>query len=149
MKKVFVMLFAVVIAVSASAKVDPVPVENEKVMAAFQDQFGEATQVNWTEKDGYFLASFKWNNDRMLAWYTSEGVVEAVQRSIQTNQMTFLAAEAVDKLMKDKALLNVAEISKQGELFYLVKIEDEKCLSVYKISAYGDYTRIEKTKKKK
>jgi hypothetical protein len=149
MKKVFVMLFAVVIAASAWAKPSPSPAENEKVMAAFQEQFGEAKDVNWTEKEGFYLASFKLNNDRMLVWYTAEGVVEAVQRTIQTNQLTFLAAEAVDKLMLNKALLNLVEISKQGELFYIAKIEDEKCISVYKVSASGDYTRIDKTKKKK
>jgi hypothetical protein len=149
MKKVFVMLFAVVIAASAWAKPSPSPVENEKVMAAFQQQFGEAKDVSWTEKEGFFLASFKLNNDRMLVWYTTDGVVEAVQRTIQTNQLTFLAAEAVDKLMLNKALLNLAEISKNGELFYLAKIEDEKSISVYKVSASGDYTRISKTKKKK
>jgi hypothetical protein len=149
MKKVFVMLFAVVIAASAWTKPSPSPAENEKVMAAFQEQFGEAKDVNWTEKEGFYLASFKLNNDRMLVWYTAEGVVEAVQRTIQTNQLTFLAAEAVDKLMLNKALLNLVEISKQGELFYIAKIEDEKCISVYKVSASGDYTRIDKTKKKK
>ncbi len=143
------MLFAVVIAASAWAKPSPSPVENEKVMAAFQQQFGEAKDVNWTENGGFYLASFKLNNDRMLVWYTAEGVVEAVQRTIQTNQLTFLAAEAVGKLMQNKALLNLVEISKQGELFYVAKIEDEKCISIYKVSASGDYTKISKTKKKK
>jgi hypothetical protein len=149
MKKVFVMLFAVIIAVSASAKVDPAPVENEKVMAAFEKQFTEAVDVSWTQKQGYFLASFKMNNDRMLAWYTPDGEVEAVHRSIQQKQMTYLASEAVTQLTKDKQILNIAEISKQGELFYLVKTDEEKCFSLYKISASGDYTRIEKTKKRK
>lgn len=149
MKKVFVMLFAVVIAASAWASPSPTPVENEKVLAAFEKQFGEAKDVNWTEKQGYFLVSFKLNNDRMLAWYTAEGEVEAVQRSVQTSQLTFLAAETVEKLIQDKALITLAEISKQGELFYLAKIDDEKCVSIYKIYASGDYYRISKTKNKK
>lgn len=149
MKKVFVMLFAVIIAVSASAKVDPSPVKNEKVLASFEKQFAEATHVSWTEKQGYFLASFKLNDDLMLAWYTPEGEVEAINRWIQLNQMTFLAAKAVTELTKDKYILSMAEISKQSELFYLVKTEDAKCFSVYKVSASGDYTRISKTKKKK
>lgn len=146
MKKVFAMLFAVVIAASAWAS--PSPVENEKVMAAFEKQFADATNVTWTEKQGYYLASFKLNNDRMLAWYTPEGEIEAVHRSIQLKQMTYLAAEAVTELTKDKQILNIAEISKQGELFYLVKTDDPKCFSLYKVSASGDYTRISKTKKK-
>lgn len=143
------MLFAVLIAASAWAKPSPSPVENEKVKAAFQEQFAEAKDVNWTEKEGFFLASFKLNNDRMLVWYTAEGEVEAVQRTIQTNQLTFLAAEAIDKLMQNKTLLNLAEISKNGELFYLAKIEDEKSISVYKVSASGDYTKVDRTRKKK
>ena len=146
MKKVFVMLFAVVIAASALAS--PSPVENEKVIAAFEKQFAEATQVSWTEKDGYFMASFKLNDDRMLAWYTPDGEVEAVHRSIQLKQMTFLAAGAVTGLAKDKQILNIAEISKQGELFYLVKTDEAKCFGLYKVSASGDYTKISKTKKK-
>ena len=149
MKKVFVMLFAVVIAASAWASPSPTPVENEKVLAAFEKQFTEAKDVSWTEKQGYFLVSFKLNNDRMLAWYTAEGEVEAVQRSVQTSQLTFLAAETVEKLIQDKALITLAEISKQGELFYLAKIDDEKCVSIYKIYASGDYYRISKTKNKK
>lgn len=147
MKKVFVMLFAVVIAASAWAS--PSPIENEKVLAAFEKQFTEAKDVSWTEKQGYYLVSFKLNNDRMLAWYTAEGEVEAVQRSVQTSQLTFLAAETVEKLIQDKALITLAEISKQGELFYLAKIDDEKCVSIYKIYASGDYYRISKTKNKK
>jgi hypothetical protein len=146
MKKVFAMLFAVVIAASAWAS--PSPVENEKVMAAFEKQFADATQVSWTEKDGYYLATFKLNEDRMLAWYTADGAVEAVHRSIQLKQMTFLAAEAVTALTKDKQILNIAEISKQGELFYLVKTDEAKCFAIYKVSTYGDYSKISKTKKK-
>ena len=147
MKKVFAMLFAVVIAAAVWAS--PSPAENEKVMAAFEKQFADATHVTWTENNGYFLASFKLNNDRMLAWYTADGEVEAVHRSIQQSQMTFLASEAVTELTKDKQILNIAEISKQGELFYLVKTDEPKCFAVYKISASGDYARISKTKKKK
>ena len=95
------------------------------------------------------MASFKLNDDRMLAWYTPDGEVEAVHRSIQLKQMTFLAAEAVTGLAKDKQILNIAEISKQGELFYLVKTDEAKCFGLYKVSASGDYTKISKTKKEK
>lgn len=147
MKKVFVMLFAVVIAASAWAS--PSPAENEKVMLAFEKQFAEATNVTWTEKNGYFLASFRLNNDRMVAWYTPDGEVEVIQRSIQLPQMTLLASQTVAQLLNQKTLLALAEVAKNGESFYLAKIEDEKCISIYKVSASGDYTRIEKTKKKK
>lgn len=148
MKKVFFMLFAVVIAAAVSAKSSPEPSENEKVRAAFVEQFSGAKDVTWTEKKGFYLASFKLNNDRMLAWYNDDGTVAAVHRAIQVNQMTFLAAEATNNLSKDKQLLSVAEISKDGDLFYLIRVDDAKCTSTYKVSTSGDYSRIEKIKKK-
>ncbi len=146
MKKIFVMLAAAFI--TASAWASPSPIENEKAQEAFKKEFSEAKEVSWTQKEGYYLVSFKLNNDWMLAWYTNEGEMQAVQRSIQTSQMTYLAAKAVDQLAEKKTLLNIAEISKEGELFYLVKIDDEKCVSVYKIFTSGEYSRISKTKKK-
>ena len=115
MKKVFVMLFAVVIAASAWAS--PSPAENEKVMLAFEKQFAEATNVTWTEKNGYFLASFRLNNDRMVAWYTPDGEVEVIQRSIQLPQMTLLASQTVAQLLNQKTLLALAEVAKNGESF--------------------------------
>lgn len=148
MKKIFVLLAVVVLTVTTQASTNPI-IENEVVTSAFQKQFAEATDVSWSQKHDFYLVSFKYNNDRMLAWYRPDGVIEAVQRSVQLEQMTYLASAAVQELSKDKALLSIAEISKEGELFYLVKTDDEKCVSVYKVSATGDYTRIDRTKKKK
>ena len=122
MKKMFVMLTAVIITASAWATPSPVVIENEKAKAAFSKEFTEAKEVSWTQKEGYYLVSFKLNNDWMLAWYTGDGEMQAVQRSIQTSQMTYLAAKAVDHA---------------------------KCVSVYKVFTSGDYSRISKTKKKK
>ncbi|MFY7839742.1 MAG: hypothetical protein ACOVP7_05675 [Lacibacter sp.] len=149
MKKMFLMLAAVIITASAWAAPSPVVIENEKAKEAFNKEFTEAKEVTWTQKEGYYLVSFKLNNDWMLAWYSNDGEMQAVQRSIQTSQMTYLSAKAVDKLADKKTLLNVAEISKEGELFYLVKIDDEKCVSVYKVFTSGEYNRISKTKKMK
>ncbi len=148
MKKILVLLVAAFLTVTTHANASPI-IENEVVNAAFQKQFTEATDVSWSQKNDFYLVSFKFNNDRMLAWYRPDGVVEAVQRSVQLEQMTFLASSAVQEFSKDKVLLNIAEISKEGELFYLVKTDDEKCVSVYKVYASGDYIRIDKTKKKK
>ena len=79
MKKILVLLAAVVLTVTTQASANPI-IENEVVTAAFQKQFAEATDVSWSQKHDLYLVSFKYNNDRMLAWYRPDGVVEAVQR---------------------------------------------------------------------
>lgn len=149
MKKIFVMLTAVIITASAWATPSPAVIENEKAKEAFNKEFTEAKEVSWTQKEGYYLVSFKLNNDWMLAWYTGNGEMQALQRSIQTSQMTYLSGKAVEELATKKTVLTIAEISKEGELFYLVKIDDDKCVSVYKVLTSGEYSRISKTKKNK
>lgn len=149
MKKIFVMLTAVIITASAWATPSPAVIENEKAKEAFNKEFTEAKEVSWTQKEGYYLVSFKLNNDWMLAWYTGNGEMQALQRSIQISQMTYLSAKAVEELATKKTVLTIAEISKEGELFYLVKIDDDKCVSVYKVLTSGEYSRISKTKKNK
>ena len=149
MKKIFVMLAAAFITASAWANPLPVVTENEKAKEAFRKEFTEAKEVSWTQKEGYCLVSFKLKNDWMLAWYTYDGEMQAMQRSIQTSQMTYFSAKTVEELATKKTVLSIAEVSKEGELFYLVKIDDEKCVSVYKVFASGEYSRINKTKKKK
>jgi hypothetical protein len=149
MKKMFLMLTAVIITASAWAAPSPIVFENEKAKEAFNKEFTEAKEVTWTQKKGYYLVSFKINNDWMLAWYTGNGEMQALQRSIQASQMTYFSAKAVEELATKKTVLSIAEISKEGELFYLVKIDEEKCISVYKVFASGEYSRISKTKKTK
>ena len=110
MKKMFLMLTAVIITASAWAAPSPIVFENEKAKEAFNKEFTEAKEVTWTQKKGYYLVSFKINNDWMLAWYTGNGEMQALQRSIQASQMTYFSAKAVEELATKKTVLSIAEI---------------------------------------
>ena len=48
----------------------------EAVQAAFNQQYGDATRVEWErERNGYLVAEFWKDNKEYDAWYTTEGTV--------------------------------------------------------------------------
>jgi hypothetical protein len=146
MKKMFVLLAAVVI--TASVWASPSPAENVKVKAAFEKEFTGATNVQWSGSDEVYIASFIFNNERMRAWFTSEGEIDAIQRNVKRVQMTYLSSKAVDKLEKEQTILSIAEINKESDMYYLVKSENDKFENLYKLTPAGNLTRIEKKRKK-
>ncbi len=146
MKKMFVLFAAVVIAASTWAS--PFPGENAKVTAAFEKEFAGATNVQWAGNADVSIASFVFNNERMRAWFTSEGEIDAIQRNVKRAQMTYLSSKAIGKLEKEQTILSIAEITKETDMYYLVKSENDKFENLYKLTPEGTLSRIEKKRKK-
>jgi len=147
MKKLFVFLTAVII--TASSWATPSPIENEKIIAAFEREFTGATDVQWSSgKDEVFLATFLFNNEKMRAWFSEEGDVLVIQRDVKKDQMTYLSAKTLITLAEQQKILCIAEVNKDGDMYYLVHTENDKFKSLYKLTAAGSLSRIDKKKKK-
>lgn len=145
MKKLFVFLTAVILTASSWAS----PIENEKIIAAFEKEFTGATDVQWSSgKDDVFLATFLMNNEKMRAWFNEEGDVVAIQRSVNPNQMTYLSVKTVMTLAAQQTILSIAEVNKDGDMYYLVNTENDKYKSLYKLTPAGSLSRMDKKKKK-
>ena len=147
MKKLFVFLTAIVL--TASSWATPSAIENEKIIAAFEKEFTGATEVQWSPgKDEVFLATFLLNNEKMRAWFTMEGDVVAIQRDVKKEQMTYLSAKTLMTLEEQQKIISIAEVNKDGDMYYLVHTENDKYKNVYKLTAAGSLSRIDKKKKK-
>jgi hypothetical protein len=146
MKFFFVLLAAVVITVSGKASSPSAPV-SAKVLAAFATEFKNVSDVKWTSTAGLQVATFKLNNEAVSAWFNEDGVLEAVQRFVTNSQMTVLAARAVESIAADAIIKSITEVSKQSELFYLVKADNEKATVIYKVFSDGSTERFKKIKK--
>lgn len=144
MKKMFALLAAVIIAAGAWAS--PSPAENAKAKAAFEKEFIGATDVQWSGNEEVAIVSFVLNNEIMRAWFTAEGEIAALQRTVRKNQMTYPSARALEKLQEQQTVLRVVEMNKEGEMYYLVKAENQKFENLYKLTPGGELTRIEKKK---
>lgn len=144
MKKMFVVLAAVVI--TAGAWAYPFPAENAKAKAAFEKEFNGAKNVKWSGNDEVSVVSFMFNNEMMRAWFNAEGEMSALQRNVNKGQMTFLSAKSLEKLQAEQIVLQVVEINKDGEMYYLVRSDNKKFENLYKLTPSGVLTRIEKKK---
>jgi hypothetical protein len=144
MKKMFALLTAVIIAAGAWAS--PSPAENAKAKAAFEKEFNGAKDVQWSGSEEVSVVSFVFNNEIMRAWFTAEGEIAAIQRNVKKEQMTYLSAKSLEKLQEEQTVLRVVEMNKEGDMYYLVKAENRKFESLYKLTPSGVLTRIEKKK---
>jgi hypothetical protein len=142
MKKMFVLLAAVMITGAAFA--NPI---SEKAKATFAKEFKDAEYTEWKGiNNGLYVVTFKINNESLTAWFTEEGKIEALQRNITADKATLLASRAIINLSSQATVTALVEVTQNGDLYYLVKTEDEKAITTYKVYTDGEIQRIEKKK---
>ncbi|HEX4957871.1 MAG TPA: hypothetical protein VFV46_06805 [Lacibacter sp.] len=146
MKKMIVLVAAVMITGATFANPVANPV-SEKAKAAFAKEFKGAQYTEWKgEKDGLYLVTFKMNGESLTAWLSEDGKVEALQRNITADKATILASRAISTLSSQATVTALVEVTQNGDLYYLVKTEDEKSITTYKVYADGETQKIERRK---
>ncbi len=146
MKKMLSFAAAVIFAAAVTASPVNSPVSKE-ALNAFERAFKDASNVQWKGKEGLYIASFELNNEKVTAWFTEEGELEAVERSITQDQLPLLVARAVAAINDEAVVTTIKEVNQSGELFYLAKSQTDKHMITYKISADGSVTTFAKKKK--
>lgn len=142
MKKMFVLLAAVMITGAAFA--NPI---SEKAKATFAKEFKDARFAEWKGvNNGLYVVTFKINEESMTAWFTEEGKIEALQRSITAEKATLLASRAITALASNSTITALVEVTQNGDLYYLVKAEDNKAITTYKVFADGETQKVERKK---
>jgi hypothetical protein len=146
MKKIVLLLAVVVMSVSAWAL--PETSVSQKAVNAFKTQFKNATNALWVKNyEGLYLVSFSLNDQKVKAYYNEEGQMEALQRTVTVEQMSTLAAGALQQLSTEINVTVIAEINQIHQLYYLVKGENEKHIVTYKIYTDGSTEKVSKKKK--
>lgn len=146
MKKFFVLLAAVVITGATFANPSSLPV-SEKARATFAKEFKDAAYTEWKGMtNGLYVVTFKINEESLTAWLTEDGKIEALQRNITADKATLLASRAIIGLSAQATVTALVEVTQNNEVYYLVKTEDEKAISTYKVYADGDTQRVERKK---
>src|SRR2546429_9207330 len=84
-KKILSLSMFVIIAIN-SAFANEVPV-NQNVLAAFSEQFTEASEVNWQKTKSYYIASFEFNGQHLIVFFTEEGATMGIKRNLTTLEL--------------------------------------------------------------
>lgn len=151
MKKLFVsvVLFISVYSSTVSAAIsDQV---RPYIQAAFQKEFAGAQYVRWEliKGENLYHARFLYQQERVSAFFDIDGNLIATGRFVPADHLPFMAAKGVKAKYSQYNLLDVMEYSYQGEISYLVTLEDAKMRLTVQAYANGTSYIFKKEKKGK
>lgn len=138
MKKLFISaLLAATLATSAFAadgKVDYYVLTNFKV------QFENASDVKWSAGKDYMKAAFSLNNERMEAFYNTNGELIGTTKSADLNNLPIKAKRAFAKKMEGYTVKEAIRFEGIDESAYYISAENEKGSVILKIDDKGFVT---------
>ena len=149
MKKNFLIALLVAVVFSGSAFANTGKSVNALVKQSFQKEFAGAQSVSWeviSNKD-IFHASFILNNERLNAYFDSEGTLLATGRYVKQENLPMLVTKGLGIRYKQYNVLEAIEFVNGYETSYIIKLENEK-LSLY-VQAYNDGSSTILKKEKK
>ncbi len=146
MKKLFLAVLVSVSMASTAFAADVKPV-NQRVRASFNQEFYEATDVQWTVKSKFVKASFIYEGRRVDAFYAPDG--ESIGRStaVPVEKLPTVAKRHLAKKYAAYTIREAIKFEDPAETAYYVSAENEKeavvlkveggLISVYSRSAKG------------
>jgi hypothetical protein len=142
----FASLFGAAIASDGSTKSTNV---NYRVEAAFKKEFAGATSVKWDllRKENIYQAQFLYNNERLNAYFDSEGNLIATGRFVAVANLPLMLRKNIYERFNDYTIREVVEYSTTNETSYLVVVENEKAKLVVQGYVNGATTIFKKEKK--
>jgi hypothetical protein len=142
----FASLFGAAIASDGSIKNTNV---NYRVEAAFKKEFAGAKSVKWDllRKENIYQAQFIYNNERLNAYFDTEGNLIATGRFVAVVNLPLMLRKNIYERFKEYTIREVVEYSTNNETSYLVVVENEKAKLVVQGYINGSTTVFKKEKK--
>ncbi len=145
MKKLF-LAACMVVALTASAFADGVTV-NMRALRNFKAEFTDAANVQWKTGADFAKASFTWNQQRMEAFYDSDGELIGTSRAITLERLPVSAEKFIQRKYNDYTATEAIEFDnvKDG-LCYYVSLVKESTKVVLQVSSQGSVSVFKKIK---
>lgn len=147
MKKVKILVTALVLFTSATAFANGEENVTQKVQDAFRHDFSGVNEVSWKKQDVFYFASFTLNNCLVDAAYDEEGQLVGTSRSIRLAQLPLNVSLQLKKDYDGYQVNdNVLELNYEGATRYYLTVYNDKQLLKLKALSNGDITVESKTK---
>jgi hypothetical protein len=136
MKKLFIATL-IVVAAGTSAFAADGKKENYKVKNNFEAQFAGAQDVSWTNKENYLKASFTMQDEKVEAFYGTDGDLIAVSRQVDPKALPLGAISKIRKEFASFRITDTIEFEQDGDKCYYVSLEDGNRKQILQVSLYG------------
>lgn len=169
MKKLTAIVAALALFASASA-FSPIPKEDEGLLTvlnkktaksvslakvsspvsnAFNEKFEKAVNVNWTQNENFYFATFEMNEKEYTVAYSDEAEFIAISRSVHKDQLPLAVMESLNERYKNYILpAIVTEVVFEGSTNYYLTAEGETRYLQLKCSPDGSISVNKRIKKK-
>lgn len=123
MKETKVILLAIMTLISSAVFAGETPGIPKKLEESFGKTFPGVTTPDWMVKDEFYIAEFRENGIKHLAYFDTDGALVGTVRYINTGYMPFRALNALKEKYGDLGKMSALEISRtSGENFYIIEL---------------------------
>ena len=138
--KILALLVAAMIIVNVSYAKSTDNNVNETVLTSFSEQFEKASDVEWLKMDGYYKATFTWNDQYLTAFYDDNGESISVARNVVLKDMPILLQTNLADEYKGYWVSDLFEYTTKDSNRYYVTIEsaDKKIILESVDSSYWE-----------
>jgi len=145
MKKLFITAL-LAIAATAGAFATPTKVSSA-ILANFNLDFKEASDVTWLVTNDYTKAAFTADNIKKEVYYNSHGDIIATSKSINTDELPMAAKRSFAKKFDGYNVIEAIKFEGFDELSYYISGENDKGSVILKVNEQNDVSVFERTKK--
>ena len=120
----------------------------QDVLNAFKKEFTSASEVSWTIGDTYYKASFTMNDQKLFAFYNSDGEFMALTRYISSSQLPLGLHNSLKKYFPGQWITDMFEVVNSEGTTYYVTLEDADSKIVLHNNANNNWSVYMKSDKK-
>jgi hypothetical protein len=146
MKKIMMML-ALVLTVGSSFAFTGEEAVNKQALNAFKKDFAGATEAAWTVGSNYYKVTFSLNDQKLFAYYNTQGDFLAVTRNISSLQLPITLQTSLKRSYNSYWISDLFEVAKNDGTNYYVTLETADTKIVLKSTDGGNWSIYQKSKK--
>jgi hypothetical protein len=118
------------------------------VKESFNKQFPQAQYQVWQAMNQHdlYLVRFVNKDEGVVAYLDQEGALIATARTTQLDKLPSTVKRVLDSKYGNAEVIEVLELVLEGELNYVIKLENNKARFTIKVTGNGDSREIKKEK---
>jgi len=120
---------------------------NDAALTAFKTEFAGATDASWYADDDCYKVSFTLSDQRLFAFYRTDGEFIAVTRYISAVQLPLFLQNSLRKFYQNAWVSDLYEVSTRSGSNYYVTLESADTKTVLKSVNGRDWSVYKKDKK--
>ncbi|HLX91909.1 MAG TPA: hypothetical protein VKR32_09515 [Puia sp.] len=144
MKKTILFLFAILITGWYTASANGNNGIDKSIKRSFENDFKNATNVTWQEKNGFEKATFSYNNEIMYAYYELSGRLVSVQRNVTSENLPIALQSKLKKGYNNYWITDLFENDSCDETNYFVTLENSDNILILQSDGSNSWHPYEK-----